>query len=365
MSDKNYKQILKLGICIIIISINCQSYSTPPVLAPLDEDDIRLNAELKALRLDRYSGIKYTRHESNWNDPFWEMYYYHPDECKCILGSEYLVASSRVRRSKNVVFFLEGGGACWPGEDDCTKKVNPDEVLDGRRIIPLGTWNHIYVPYCDGSVHMGDNEEDRDGDGNPDYWHWGLRTTSAAVALMQELYPNPEKILVAGTSAGGYGTIIATMVIRLHFPRAKLYVLNNSGPGLRNPGDDETWEKIEKAWNIHQFFPSDCDKCDDQLIYLYDWMLERDDKLKIGIVTSYEDQTISDSFLRMKPRDFKNLLLRTTDSIRQRHPDTFKRFFIEGNMHGIPNTYNIRGVTLGKWLKFFVSDSENWADILE
>jgi len=365
MLSKKHEHIFKNAILTFIFIFHCQLYSPAAVLASVEKNDTNLNAELKSLRLDRYMGIKHIRHESNWNDPFWEMYYYHPDDCKCIFGSEYLVATSRVRRSKNVVFYLEGGGACWPGEDDCTKKVSPDEVLDGRRIIPLRNWNHIYVPYCDGSVHMGDNEEDKDGDGNPDYWYWGLRTTSAAVALMQELYPNPEKILIAGTSAGGYGTVIATMLIRLQFPTSRLYVLNNAGPGLRKPGDKQTWKKIEKAWNIKQFFPSSCEKCDDQLIYLYEWMLEKDDKLKIGIVTSYEDQTISESFLRMNPKNFKNLLISATDSIRERHPDTFKRFFIKGSIHGVPNSYDVKGITLKKWIAFLVNDSKKWIDILE
>jgi hypothetical protein len=365
MKNKTHKKLTKFGICFIIFFMNCQSYSPAPALAPLEENDIKLNSALKALQLDRYSEIKYTRHEPNWNDPTWEMYYYHPDDCRCISGSEYLVATSRVRRSKNVVFYLEGGGACWPGEDDCTKEVNPDEVLDGRRIIPLANWNHIYVPYCDGSVHMGDNQVDEDGDGKPDYWHWGLRTTSAAVALMKKLYPNPEKILIAGISAGGYGTIIASMIIRLHFPKSRLYVLNNAGPGLWNPEDPATWELILKTWNIQQFFPSDCEKCQDQLIYMYDWMLERDNKLKVGMVTSYMDQTISESYLRMKPGDFKNLLISTTDSIRERHPDTFKRFFINGNDHGVANSYSVRGISLERWLEYLVDDSEKWIDIME
>lgn len=357
--------MIKFAVSLIIFFIICHSNSPAPLFTSLEDNDIQLIAELKALNLDKYMGIKYARHEPNWNDPFWEMYYYDPDDCKCILGSEYLVATSRVRRSKDVVFYLEGGGACWPGKDDCIKEVSPDEVLDGRRIIPLRNWNHIFVPYCDGSVHMGDNAVDRDGDGKPDYWHWGFKTTSAAVSLMKELYPNPERILIAGKSAGGYGTIIATMVIRLQFPRSRLYVLNNAGPGLRKPGDSDTWEKIEKTWNIKQFFPADCEKCDDQLIYLYDWMLQRDNKLKIGLVTSYKDQTISDSFLRMNPEDFKNLLINTTDSIRERHPDTFKRFFIRGNIHGVPNSYQVNGVSLGNWLKYLVNDNEKWVDVLE
>ena len=364
MREEKYNKKLKLGISFILLFIVCQFFSPAPVCTPLVDNDSQLHSALKALHLDRYAEIKYTRHDPNWNGPFWELYHYHPDDCRCISGSEYVVATSRVKESRNVVFYMEGGGACWPGQDECTKEIDRDEVLNGRTIIPLA-WNYIYVPYCDGSIHMGDSTVDEDGNGKPDIWHWGLRSTSAAVALMKELYPDPEKILITGISAGGYGTIIATMIIRLHFPRSRLYVLNNAGPGLWNPEDRATWELITKTWNIRQFLPSDCEKCQDQLIYLYDWMLKRDRKLKVGLVTSYMDQVIGENYLQMRPDDFRKLLIGATDYIREKHPDTFKRFFIEGKTHGVRNSYRIKGISLRKWMEHLVNDSEKWIDILE
>ena len=155
------------------------------------------------------------------------------------------------------------------------------------------------------------------------------------------------------------------MVIRLQNPRSKIYVLNNAGPGLWNPDDRATWELITKTWGIKQFYPPDCEKCQDQLIYLYEWMLERDKKLKVGLVTSYKDHTISERYLKMNPENFKNLLLSTTDSIREKHPETFKRFFIKGNIHGVPNFYRVNGISLRNWLEYLVNDSVKWTDILE
>jgi hypothetical protein len=155
------------------------------------------------------------------------------------------------------------------------------------------------------------------------------------------------------------------MIIRFQFPESRLYVLNNAGPGLWNPEDQATWELIVKTWNISEFLPSDCEKCQDQLIYLYDWMLERDSKLKVGLITSYMDQVIGENYLQMRPDDFKKLLIDTTDSIRERHPETFKRFFIEGKSHGVPNSYRIKSISLRKWMEHLVNDSERWIDLLE
>ena len=329
------------------------------------ERNAQLTSRLKALHLDKYRGIQYSNHKPNPDYPDWEIYSYDTADCRCVQGAEFWVASYREPASNDVLFYLGGGGICWPGHDFCNQEVPHDEALEATRIIPLSGWNYIYVPYCDGSVHMGDNEVDVDGDGKTDRWYWGLRGTSAAVALMKELHLNPKRILITGNSAGGYGTIITAMIIRLQYPRTKLYVFNKAGPGLFNPKDRETWELIKDAWDIKQFFPDDCDKCHDQLIYLYDWMLDRDDNLKIGLTSSYFDLVIGGMYMRTTPQDYKNLLMNATNVIREKHPDTFKRFFIKGVDHNISNKYEVNGVTVRVWLEHLVNDSPQWKDILE
>ena len=359
MNNKSLKRYLYLTICLILFFISSHSSSSSP------DSDSQLNSRLKALHLDKYMGIKYTSHKPNPNYPDWEIYSYDTADCKCVEGAEYYVAACRDESSNNVMFYLGGGGICWPDYEFCVKEVPPDEALEATRIIPLSGWNYVYVPYCDGSVHMGDNEVDIDGDDQPDRWYWGLRGTSAAVALMKELHPDPDKILITGNSAGGYGIIIATMIIRLQYPRTKLYVFNKAGPGLFNTKDKEMWELIKEAWDIKQYFPDDCNRCHDQLIYLYDWMLERDNSLKIGLTSSYFDLMIGGMYMQTTPQEYKSLLLSTTNVIWEKHPNTFNRFFIKGIKHNISNSYQVNGVSVRNWLEYLVNDSALWKDILE
>ena len=357
MSTEKTQKTLNLAFCLLILLISCSKSQISDSKSPLIPG-------LKALNLDRYIGIQYTNHSPNPNYPDWEIFYYDTTDCKCIYGGDYFVASSRNDNSNDVLFYLAGGGACWPGQTLCAKSADPDEALEATRIIPLSGWNYIYVPYCDGSVHMGDSEEDSDNNGEIDRWYWGLRSTSAAVALMKELHPEPDKILITGNSAGGIGTIIASMVIRLQYPQTSLYVFNKVGPGLLNPKDKKTSRLIKKTWNLNQLYPIDCDNCKDQMIYLYDWMLDRDDKLKIGLVSSYQD-LVSSAIFKMDPENYEDLLITTTDAIRNKHPGTFKRFFIKGNKHNISNSYQVNGISVRKWLEALISDSNVWMDILE
>jgi hypothetical protein len=97
---------------------------------------------------------------------------------------------------------------------------------------------------------------------------------------------------------------------------------------------------------------------------LYEWILERDNNLKVGMATSYKDSVIGESYLQMELEDFKKLLISTTDSIREKFPGTFKRFFIKGDSHGVSNSSRANGVMFRDWLKYLVDDSEKWIDLL-
>jgi hypothetical protein len=123
---------------------------------------------------------------------------------------------------------------------------------------------------------------------------------------------------------------------------------------------------ILDTWNIRQFLPADCPLCNEQLIYLYDWMLTQDDRLNVGLFSAYQDAVIGQFYLQMDPNDFQDHLVSTSDRIHQKHPNTFKRFFIEGNSHGVPDYfYQVDGVRIIDWIHYLVSDSPLWTDILE
>jgi hypothetical protein len=153
--------------------------------------------------------------------------------------------------------------------------------------------------------------------------------------------------------------------VRLAFPDAQLYVLNDSGPGLFRPEEPAVWPVLIKTWNLSPMLPANCQQCQNQLIYLFDWMLDYDSKLKIGMYTSYQDAVVS-QVVGMSGAENEQLLRTTTAQIHQNHPDTFKRYFIQGDSHCIADFYNqVNGVTIWMWLDAFINDHPGWNDILE
>lgn len=341
---------------------------TEPELEINEEQELR--STLRDLGFGKYLeepqfNPHYTREEN------WDVYTYPLEELRCVLGGEYFIQMHKGSEPDKTVIWMDGGGSCWPGRDTCVKEAETYLWIEEYGLAssyeenPVRDWNFVYVPYCNGSSYMGDRNADYDGDGDVDHWHWGLKTTSAALRLMKEQFPETEEILIAGCSAGGAGTIFSVPVVRLQFPDAKIFVLNISGPALLKPEEVELRALIKKTWGIEQFIPDDCQKCNQQFIYLYSWLLERDPKLQVGVFSSYYD-TGPITHWGLTPEVFRSLILTTTEEIHAENPDTFKRYFIAGDRHCMDDYfYKVGGYSFWEWIGYMVNDNPRWMDILE
>jgi hypothetical protein len=334
-------------------------------------------AYLADKNVDKYIGIKPER-EEKFGD--WDVYYYGKDsQAICFAGDEFIV-SVREADPNRVVLYLEGGGACWDYET-CyeTRLANVKAGVPGYGGLmfggfmdkdkpdnPLKDWSIVYASYCDGSVWSGDNDVYYNGVLTK---HHGLANLSAAVTLLKERFPSPEKILVTGSSAGGYGTLMGYLVTRSQFPELFLKVLNDSGAYIENPEDTYMHDAVRQNWKIEQYLPENCEGCDEQLIYILNWIFKRDPYVKWGLFSYYDDIVIGSIFLKLGP-DFRKLLLDVTGDIHTENPDVFKRYFIEGSIHTImelPTYYsvNVNGIYFYQWVDGLVNDTDNFKDLLE
>jgi hypothetical protein len=124
--------------------------------------------------------------------------------------------------------YLAGGGACWGAttcrdvprsfsESEFTGIVtNPllvsgtifDRSLPGN---PFATWTFVFVPYCTGDVHAGLGVKDH----GADRWeHHGWENLQAAVGAFTTALGRPRDLVVAGSSAGGFGAFAAYDLVR-------------------------------------------------------------------------------------------------------------------------------------------------------
>eukprot|EP00746_Dinoflagellata_sp_MGD_P158420 gnl/MRDRNA2_/MRDRNA2_86466_c0_seq1.p1 gnl/MRDRNA2_/MRDRNA2_86466_c0~~gnl/MRDRNA2_/MRDRNA2_86466_c0_seq1.p1 ORF type:complete len:657 (+),score=105.70 gnl/MRDRNA2_/MRDRNA2_86466_c0_seq1:289-1971(+) len=90
---------------------------------------------------------------------------------------------------------------------------------------PLKGYSLVYIPYCTGDLHAGNNEYDYEG---TMIHHQGAKNTHAVLQWVYEAFPNPEIIVALGGSAGGLGASIWGPVLAEHYSRARVYVLADS-----------------------------------------------------------------------------------------------------------------------------------------
>ena len=308
----------------------------PPTATPT-ETPFPVIDELAATGLGQYIG-KIEPADMTVNGD-WDEYTYDPaaGQALCLRGTPYQV-NVRHGSSNNVLLYLEGGGACWSYE---TCWANPIAkltagpavgvgILDaGNEENPFKDWNVVYASYCDGSVFGGDNEIEYQG--NQTYHH-GLENLSAAVTLMKDLFPDPERIVVSGSSAGGYGTYTGYGVTRLAYPKAPILVFDDSGPGLQNPDDPGPQAAREASWKFRQFVPPSCTDCSPQITNLTDWALDRDPTLRVSYFDYLQDGVLQ-FFLDLSAEDFDNLL-RDVTATRSRAIPTASR----GSSSTVPRT---------------------------
>ena len=307
--------------------------------------------------------------------------------------------------SNDLVIFLQGGGACW-SDFCCAVNAAPpgipavDALNRDLADNPFKDWNVVYLPYCDGSLFIGDADHDDDGDGKPDRFQHGIQNLSGALRVAHERFAAPHRILLTGSSAGGYGTFPATLMVRALWPTADLYVFEDSGVGLAKPDDPSFIKKILDEFNASRFIPPSCTDClaHGHITPMVAWALARDPKLHVAVFSSTYDSIIGHVFLKLTPTAFHTMLMAQTDPIHQAYPDRYKRFIVDGVTHtallgdptgiigddpssvelppdattlladldiGSLDGTQIDGVTMAKWLAAFVNQTPAWKDAVQ
>jgi cysteine-rich repeat protein len=140
--------------------------------------------------------------------------------------------------SKDVMIYLEGGGACFndlcdfsafnipfiPPPDGIFNRNNPDN--------PVKDWSMIYVPYCTGDVHGG-NEDTQLG-GKVRHFR-GYTNITKYLQQWVPTFAGAENVLLTGISAGGFGSgLNAIQVADAFGPGPQMIVIDDSGPPLSN-----------------------------------------------------------------------------------------------------------------------------------
>jgi Pectinacetylesterase len=296
----------------------------------------------------------------------------------CLRGAPYSV-SVLDQGSENLMIYLQGGGACVSLLCRSTKEVMQRGVpapsmaspvlgiLDQNDAQnPVAGWNVVYVPYCDGSVFGGDGDFMNPSDTEGTRYHHGQKNFAAALDLALKHFPDPQKVLLAGSSAGGWGTVYHRGLVRSQYPRAQLTVFNDAGIGFA-----VNQPTVADEWTATRHRPPSCAECQTHahMTYFVKYMLEHDPDTWVGDFSSYGDSVIRFFTFSPDAESFKQVLMQETDMLAQAFPDRYKRFFVTGESHTTLirdfHTNVIEGVTVAQWLGKMIDRDPSWAELLQ
>jgi hypothetical protein len=312
----------------------------------------------------------------------------------CIAGTPFTVFTKAQNPSK-LMIFEQGGGACWQDFYFCNilADANPpplagpvsgiwvDSFDTGTEVIPnpIGDWSVVYVPYCDGSVFIGDNDVvDANFPFGPVRFHRGLRNASAAMDLARAEFPTARRVLLAGSSAGGVGVAsISPFLARFLFGNViRLQVFNDAGPVAINLDEVAAIQARAADWQFGQFYPASCTECDDegQATALIDWRLANDSTIQEAFYSTDGDAT--DRFFLNIPtqEEYRELIVTEHGLLNESYPNRYRRFIRSGDDEHtalqLPTFYlgEANGTPLYEWTDGFVNKSAKaplWVDIVE
>lgn len=211
-------------------------------------------------------------------------------QSRCRDGSSTGIGVNLEPGSDGLLIFLEGGGACFNattcagnpsrfGAEDfaalagisCADasghkcaSIN-DGILDrSNPDNPVRSWSFVYVPYCTGDIHAGDNPAGivpglTDGGAADPQQFVGYTNIGLYLTRLSPTFTSLTRILLAGVSAGGFGSTANYQQVAQAFPGTVVDLLDDSGPFLEDPYLATCQqEAIEQLWAVDRTILQAC-----------------------------------------------------------------------------------------------------------
>jgi hypothetical protein len=222
--------------------------------------------------------------------------------------------------SKKLLIYLEQGGACMNTAVCTFNPKNVDESISGRTFPevtangvkpvrqqpqttgifdyanaqnPYKDWNAIWVPYCTGDAY---------GGSNPNGAIPGVTATKFVGHLNMEkfvghivpTFPDAERVVLTGTSAGSFGAGLNFNMVQDAFGAVPVTLIMDSGipfsDAFMSPTVQKQWRDL---WNIGAALPPDCTECTNAdgggLINLVFYSAKKYPGVRLGLISAEED----------------------------------------------------------------------------
>lgn len=211
--------------------------------------------------------------------------------------------------STRVLLYLEGGGLCW---DDftCNQQETALFVKRGFNSADMDTFaaelgdaglfnrddeqnpfrdfSFVYVPYCTGDLHAGSRAETDYG-----VMHVGYENVGAYLHRVVPSFKDATEVVLAGTSAGGFGAMLNYDRVQRAFMDVPVQLLIDSAPPFPETLLPAEMQAVQReAWDLEPAIPEDCGEACGDLNGAFRFLLETHPTTRVGLISSQQDQTL-------------------------------------------------------------------------
>src|SRR5579884_1249429 len=175
------------------------------------------------------------------------------EEAHCRDGSTTGIGININPDSKNLMIFLDGGGACF---NSTTCLLNPSSFdkttfdssfgSGGSRASagvfdrsdpanPMKDWNYVFVPYCTGDVFSGNNQDVTVPGVSGKQQFVGYADMHVFLDRIVPTFADVTQVVLTGISAGGFGVASNYTQVAKAFGKVPVIALDDSGPAMGPP----------------------------------------------------------------------------------------------------------------------------------
>ncbi len=223
--------------------------------------------------------------------------------------------------SQNLLIYLEGGGACFnattcgvnpasfgatdfptrfPTVGDSGVPQSGNGILDRTAANPVNDWNFVYVPYCTGDIHAGNNPAGV-VDGLPTQQFVGYQNMDLFLQRIVPTFSAASHVLLTGISGGGFGAAANYIHTQRAFGSVPVDMLDDSGPFMEDPYLPACLQnQVRALWGIDATVGADCaGHCNDPEAFFLDfakYAVTSHPTRHFGLLDSLGDGTITSFF---------------------------------------------------------------------
>ena len=301
----------------------------------------------------------------------------------CSDGSATGFAVNRGTSDDLLVLFM-GGGACWDfegcfllgaaatgpfgrGQFEALGAALNVGVLDRTDPDnPYRSFTQVFVPYCTGDLHAGERDMDYVQGGLTRTWHHrGGTNARLLLARLAATFHAPERLAMAGLSAGGYGATLQYAAFRDALAPAAAFLVDDSGPLLIGDAIPAVFRsKWFTNWRLDAVVDPVCGQgCKTDLSLLYGKLAERYPDDRMALVSSVADATIR-SYFQLDAAAFETAIRALAGQLAGLSP--FRSYLVAGDSHttlASPGDFDQGGVDLRAWLGAMLAGDAAWVDV--